>query len=112
MNKTNFTVPYRATKLVGDYICSTEGYPEILFLHGAGSANRHRFYKLRKKLFEQFNFSSCAFDFLGHGDTGGSIYNTSLKEKTEQATGVIRYKYKEKKTNNYYWLFTSDIGLH
>jgi pimeloyl-ACP methyl ester carboxylesterase len=32
---------------------------------------------------------SCAFDFLGHGESGGELTGSSLKARTEQAEAVI-----------------------
>lgn len=38
---------------------------------------------------------SAGFDFIGHGDTGGEITQTSLYNRTEQAASIIRHMCKE-----------------
>lgn len=89
----SFKVPFADTLLHGDCLISAEsnkeGSPNTLFLHGAGKAERTRFMSLRALLFEQYGIASCAFDFIGHGETGGTLLSSSLKQRTEQASAVI-----------------------
>lgn len=61
----------------------------ILFLHGAGNSDRTRFTKMRELLAEQ-GVSSCAFDFIGHGETSGDLLSSSLQQRTEEALAVIK----------------------
>jgi hypothetical protein len=60
----------------------------VLVLHGAGNSNRGRFRTLREELFAK-GISSVAFDFVGHGDTGGDLKNSSLSSRTRQACRVV-----------------------
>jgi pimeloyl-ACP methyl ester carboxylesterase len=60
----------------------------LLMLHGGGDASGKRFSQIRKKLLDE-GISSCAFDFAGSGESGGSTHNTSLEGRTRQARHVI-----------------------
>ena len=60
----------------------------MLVLHGAGNSNRGRFQLLREELFAE-GISSAAFDFVGHGDTGGDLKSSSLSSRTRQACRVV-----------------------
>jgi len=73
--------------LVGDVIARGNS-PRVLVLHGAGSSNRGRFQLLREELFAE-GISSAAFDFVGHGDTGGDLQSSSLSSRTRQACRVV-----------------------
>ncbi|NQY94875.1 MAG: alpha/beta hydrolase [Campylobacteraceae bacterium] len=66
----------------------SEGNCETVFLHGAGLSSRKRFEKLRKSLYVK-GLPSIGFDFIGHGETGGEMTNTSLQIRTKQAKSVI-----------------------
>ncbi len=93
MSQTNvpppriFHLPYGPHTLVGDVI-SAEDTAQLLMLHGAGGSRRAVFDLLRDH-FWQYGISSASFDFVGHGDTGGSLPNSSLKSRTEQACRMI-----------------------
>jgi pimeloyl-ACP methyl ester carboxylesterase len=82
-----FEVGFEAHTLVGD-IMSHGNSPPVLVLHGAGNSNRGRFRTLREELFAQ-GISSVAFDFVGHGDTGGDLKSSSLNSRTRQACRVV-----------------------
>ncbi len=69
--------------IMGD-VCSCK----VFCLHGAGQSNRKRYDEIRKRLLEQ-GVSSCAFDFPGHGETGGKLKESSLMERTLVAKRVI-----------------------
>ncbi len=74
-----------------DIILSGDTYRNrcrTLVLHGAGQSSRSRFSNFREQLNSR-NIPSAAFDFVGHGDTGGQITDTSLKTRTHQAQAVI-----------------------
>jgi len=78
-------IPFESHVLSGDLWsepCST------LVLHGAGNSNRRRFDRLRTRLHTE-GISTCSFDFIGHGETGGELGSSSLKERTLQASRVI-----------------------
>ncbi len=86
MRQTSFSVPFENTHLIGDTF--GEGAASILCLHGAGMSDRSRYASLRQTLADR-GHSSCAFDFLGHGETGGDITSSSLEKRTRQAEAVI-----------------------
>lgn len=75
-----------------DHILHGDTYRQkcaTLVLHGAGQSSRSRFASLRKNL-NDLSIPSAAFDFIGHGQTGGNITDTSLKLRTDQAAAVIQ----------------------
>ncbi len=85
MKLEKFEVNFNGHFLKGDKVgesCDT------IFLHGAGQSSRKRFEKLRKNLNKK-GFSSIGFDFIGHGETGGEMTDTSLNIRTKQALSVI-----------------------
>jgi alpha-beta hydrolase superfamily lysophospholipase len=87
MKRKEFSVDFRETKLIGDTIFS-DSSPRVLCLHGAGPADRQRFKELRNMLAAK-GIASCAFDFIGHGETGGEMASSSLKSRVEQSLAVI-----------------------
>ena len=82
----NFLIDFQKTKLVGD-VTTVNSKNNLICLHGGGG-DRKRFEKMRSILAEK-GIWSCAFDFIGHGETGGEIIGSSLKERVEQAVAVI-----------------------
>jgi len=80
-------VNFEAHTLIGD-VLSRSNSPKVLVLHGAGDSNRGRFQMLREDLFVE-GISSVAFDFVGHGDTGGDLKSSSLSSRTRQACRVV-----------------------
>lgn len=77
----------------GKYLIKGDSYRfdcEALVLHGAGKSSRLRFSKLRESLNGR-GIPSSSFDFIGHGETGGHLSESSLKERTEQAALVIKH---------------------
>lgn len=87
MKKDSFTVQFKNTKLVGDII--PESFkPSVLILHGSGKSNRLRYDYIRFPL-AQDGIATCTFDFIGHGETGGDVTSTSLRERTQQVAAVI-----------------------
>ena len=69
-------------------LLSKNSRPEVLILHGAGNASRRDFRLFRQELLA-YEISSAAFDFVGHGDTGGELKSSSLLSRTRQACSVI-----------------------
>jgi pimeloyl-ACP methyl ester carboxylesterase len=65
-----------------------------MVLHGAGKSSRARFSRLRESLY-QCGIPSAAFDFTGHGETGGELLGSTLCERSEQASAVIRHACRE-----------------
>lgn len=87
VHQIDFQLPFAECVLHGDSYamgCHT------IVLHGAGNSSRTRFERLRQALNSR-GIPSVSFDFIGHGDTGGSLLNSSLHERTDQASAVIRY---------------------
>ena len=83
----NFSIPFEKITLKGNTVGDSK--PAVLFLHGAGASNLARFDSFRELLARQ-GVSSAGLDFIGHGETGGSLESSSLKQRTEQAVAVIR----------------------
>ena len=69
-------------------VISKNSRPEVLILHGAGNASRRDFRLFRQELLA-YEISSAAFDFVGHGDTGGKLKNSSLISRTRHACCVV-----------------------
>jgi esterase/lipase len=82
-----FQVDAGPRPLIGDII-SNGTPPQVLILHGAGNANRGYFRLFREQLLIH-EISSAAFDFVGHGDTGGELKKSSLLSRTRQACSVV-----------------------
>jgi len=80
-------VDFEAHTIIGD-VFSRSDLPRVLVLHGAGNSNRGRFQMLRRQLYDR-RISSAAFDFVGHGDTGGDLNSSSLRSRTRQACRVV-----------------------
>ncbi len=82
-----FQIESGAYTLVGDTV-SRDTPPRTLVLHGAGNARRRDFRLFREKLLSR-GIASAAFDFVGHGDTGGELKHSSLLSRTKQAGRII-----------------------
>lgn len=87
MNLKPFELPYDKYVLRGD---TYKTACETIVLHGAGESSRARFSRMRESL-NFHGIPSAAFDFIGHGETGGDLIGSSLHERTEQAAAVIRH---------------------
>lgn len=85
--KRTFQVDFSGRRITGD-IMSNRSAPQVLVLHGAGNAHRGDFRLFREELLIH-RISSIAFDFLGHGDTGGELKSSSLISRTRQACRVV-----------------------
>jgi uncharacterized protein len=86
-----FRIPFEDHVLAGDLAsapCST------IVLHGAGTSSRERFRRLRSGLHAE-GLPTCSFDFIGHGESGGELGRSSLKERTLQASRIIKTYLKE-----------------
>jgi pimeloyl-ACP methyl ester carboxylesterase len=85
--KNKIQLPFENTVLYGDTYqegCNT------LVLHGAGQSSRQKFSRLRKSL-NSHGLPSASFDFIGHGETGGQLPGSSLRQRTDQATSFIHH---------------------
>ncbi|MBW1699503.1 MAG: alpha/beta hydrolase [Deltaproteobacteria bacterium] len=83
-----FKITFDRYHLAGD-VLSNDDKGEVLVLHGAGEQGRMRFRFFREYLYDK-GISSCAFDFMGHGDSEGESRRTSLFDRTRQARKVIQ----------------------
>lgn len=86
MSQTTFELPF------GDHVLRGDSYAmgcETVVLHGAGASSRTRFTRLQQAL-DARGMPSASFDFIGHGDTGGTLAGSSLHSRTDQAAAVIR----------------------
>lgn len=87
-----FFIEFGQTFLHGDILLDKQKdyLPEILFLHGGIPAeNRLQFHLLRQILLKQYALPSCAFDFVGHGSSGGEWEKSSLRDRSFQATDIV-----------------------
>ena len=80
-------VGFEGQTLIGD-VLSDGTPPQLLVLHGAGNSCRQRFQPLREELWAA-GISTAAFDFVGHGDTGGDLKSSSLSNRTRQACRFV-----------------------
>jgi pimeloyl-ACP methyl ester carboxylesterase len=81
-----FELPFGPSLLRGDRY---PGDCRAIVLHGAGQSSRERFSRLRRSLNEK-GLATAGFDFVGHGETGGSLPGSTLHARTDQAAAVIR----------------------
>ncbi len=85
--KRSFQVDFGSHTLTGDVISRSSAL-QVLVLHGAGNAHRGDFRLLREELLDH-GICSAAFDFVGHGDTGGELTSSSLISRTQQVRSVV-----------------------
>lgn len=86
-----FFVEYEDNYIHGNtFGVEAECVPAILFLHGGEkSDDRNVFLLLRQTLLNRYAITSCAFDCIGHGTTGGKQEDSSLSSRTEQAANIV-----------------------
>ena len=94
--RSEFTLPFLHTRLRGDCCNSPAPVRQLMLLHGAGQADRASYLPLRQHLQSQ-QIASSAFDFIGHGETGGSLLGSSLRQRVEQALAVYRHCHADNK---------------
>lgn len=82
-----FDVSYRGKTLKCDFVPGCLPLQTVL-IHGAGTSERGRFTTLRSALRAR-GMSSTAFDCIGHGETGGTLQESSLVSRTRQAEAVV-----------------------
>ena len=106
MKPQNFELPYERYLLRGDEYAIEPFDNQTIFLHGAGKSSRKTFTRIREYLCTK-GVPSVSFDFVGHGETGGNIEDTTLKGRTEQAAEVITNRCREPLT-----LFGASMGAY
>jgi pimeloyl-ACP methyl ester carboxylesterase len=84
----DFEVPFQGLQLKGDQFSGSDSN-RILYLHGAGASSRHGHRLLRGAL-QQRGLGSTCFDCIGHGETGGSLVQSSVASRTRQAQAVLQ----------------------
>jgi len=89
-----FELQYQKYMLKGDHYRCGERQDRMLLLHGAGKSSRLTFTRMREFLCFH-GISSASFDFIGHGETGGDIMETTLHGRTDQAAAIIKKKCQE-----------------
>ena len=90
--RTPFTVAHGAHRLHG----STWGHmpasaPRLLSLHGGGATTNHRRVDYLLQPLATQGWAGAAFDFVGHGTTGGSLLGSSLADRQAQALAVAAH---------------------
>lgn len=71
---TRFELYYDGKTVKGDTLQGDKDPINLLFLHGAGTANKNRFAPLCKALYTTFGTASIAFDFIGLGLLGSGVF--------------------------------------
>jgi pimeloyl-ACP methyl ester carboxylesterase len=64
--------------------------PRMLFVHGGGASNKERLLPFAIELAEQ-GVASFAFDFSGHGESTGTLKESSLYRRALEATAALNY---------------------
>ncbi len=82
-----FEVPYLGRTLKADHWPGARPI-NALYLHGAGNSSRSGYAIPRGEL-AQRGIGTTAFDCVGHGDTGGTLAESSVASRTRQAEAVI-----------------------
>lgn len=82
----DFDVPFDGLTLKADHYVGRDSN-RILYLHGAGASSRHGHRLLRGAL-QQRGLGSVCFDAIGHGETGGTLAQSSVASRTRQAQAV------------------------
>ncbi len=99
-----FTADYDGILLRGGRLAGSHG--PLLILHGAGAACMARWYGLMMSLAER-DVACAGFDFVGHGETGGTLLGSSLASRVQQVLAVASVM-PEKPTA----LFGSSMGAY
>lgn len=84
-----FQVPFQRTALLGNRWAPVGATRTALLLHGGGTSAADGFQELRTFLYAQ-GIETLAFDFVGHGRTGGQQLGTTLHERVQQVHEVIQ----------------------
>lgn len=76
--------------LFGDvYHSSKEEKAKVICVHGGGLQGRESFVAIRTALAPE-GVTSYAFDFVGHGETGGDTSSSSLEKRVNQITEILK----------------------
>ncbi|GAB4060872.1 alpha/beta fold hydrolase [Uliginosibacterium sediminicola] len=92
-----YEVPFQRTVLFGSRLTPRHATRCALLLHGGGNSAADGFRELRAFLCVQ-GIETLAFDFVGHGRTGGSQHGTTLLERVQQVHEVVKSQRLERST--------------
>ena len=81
-----FEVPFDGMALKADHYVGRDSN-RILYVHGAGQSSRHG-HRLVRGTLQQRGLGSVCFDCIGHGETGGTLAQSSVASRTRQAAAV------------------------
>lgn len=84
-----FEVPFQRALLRGNRWQPPSTAHTAVLLHGGGTSAADGFQELRTFLYAR-NIATVAFDFVGHGRTGGSQLGTTLDERVQQVASVVK----------------------
>jgi len=87
MSIIDFEVLFNGLVLRGDQFVGADSN-RVLYLHGAGASTR-RGHKLLRGALQRHGIGSTCFDCVGHGETGGSLAQSSVASRTRQAQAVL-----------------------
>lgn len=92
MAETLFTVPSRGIGLHTEALLAGAGQQPsyVLFLHGGGVATTSQGTRGLRDELAQRGIASVAFDFSGHGRSGGRMEEASLHQRREEALHVVQ----------------------
>src|SRR6187399_3038611 len=84
-----FEVPFtNGRTLRGDHWQPQNARAGALILHGGGTSTSKGLAPLRDVLFAQ-GIASTSFDFIGHGNSDGTLIGSSLAERSAAVDAVI-----------------------
>lgn len=89
MQPQAFALPFEDRMLHGDHWIGRPGQLQALLLHGGGTSSSAGLAPLREHLQAQ-GIGSLAFDFVGHGRSGGALLGSSLASRLAQVDAVLR----------------------
>lgn len=108
MELANFQIPFRSGVLHGTTTYGvSRGTPRALALHGGGRSTRLGYQPLLTSLARR-DFSSAAFDFHGHGESAGSLGDSSLQHRVEETLAVAEGLHLPRRVS----LIASSMGGH
>lgn len=82
-------IPFGEHLLRGDVLAAPQGRSTVLLLHGGGSSTGEGFAALRAFLHVR-QVDTVAFDFVGHGRTGGAQLGSTLAQRVAQVLAVVQ----------------------
>lgn len=90
--RTPFAVAHGAHQLHGcTWSHMAASVPRLLSLHGGGATTNHRRVDYLLQPLATQGWAGAAFDFVGHGTTGGSLLGSSLADRQAQALAVAAH---------------------